>query len=100
MFRKYEICMVLDPELNQNGVEAETSGISEIMASNGAKVVRRELWGRRGFMYPIKKKNEGYYYLFYLEAEPESVEKIQEQLKHRQTVLRTLVIARKEFPEG
>ncbi|MCM8828790.1 MAG: 30S ribosomal protein S6 [Candidatus Omnitrophica bacterium] len=100
MLRKYEVCMLLDPDLDQNGIEGETSGISEIMSSNGASVVRKELWGRRGLMYPIKKKKEGYYYLFYLEAEPETLKKIQDQLKHRQTVLRTLIMARKEIPEA
>ncbi|MCM8815108.1 MAG: 30S ribosomal protein S6 [Candidatus Omnitrophica bacterium] len=99
MLRKYEMCMLLDPDLDQNGLEEEVVGISEIISSTGASVVSRKLWGRRGLMYPIKKKKDGYYYLFYFEAEPESLKKVQDQLKHRQTILRTLVIVRKEFPE-
>lgn len=99
MVRKYEICMLFAPQLDQNGVESEVSGISEVMESNGANVVYRELWGKRSLMYPIKKKNEGYYYLFYVESESDVLKKIQEILKHRENILRMLIVARREFPE-
>lgn len=99
MLRKYEICMLLEPQLDHNVVESEISGISEIMASNGINIVHKELWGKRALVYPIKKKNEGYYYLFYVESEPDALKKIQEILKHRESILRMLIIAKKEFPE-
>ncbi len=97
MLRKYEFCLLLAPELDQDGLEKETASISEIMTSAGASVIHRELWGRRGLMYPVKKKKEGYYYLFYIEAEPEVLKKIEDGLRHRESVLRVLSIARKEF---
>lgn len=99
MLRKYEFCTLIDAALDQKGLEEETQAISEIMSSIGANIIHKELWGRRGLAYPIKKKNEGYYYIFYLESEPDAVKKIQDVLKHRDSVLRMLIIAKKEFPE-
>lgn len=99
MPRKYEACTLLDPELDQNGLEAETSAILQVISSSGANVIHSELWGRRGLMYPIKKKKEGYYYLFYFECNPQDLRKMEEGLKHREKILRILVIAKKEFPE-
>ncbi|MGC9065747.1 MAG: 30S ribosomal protein S6 [Candidatus Ratteibacteria bacterium] len=99
MPRKYEACMLLDPGLDQNGLNEEISAISQAISSSGANLVHSELWGRRSLMYPIKKKKEGYYYLFYFECSSQDLKKIEENLKHREKILRTLVIAKKEFPE-
>ncbi|HOK79678.1 MAG TPA: 30S ribosomal protein S6 [bacterium] len=99
MPRKYEVCLLLDPELDQNGLNEEISVISQVISSSGANLVHSELWGRRSLMYPIKKKKEGYYYLFYFECNPQELKKIEEGFKHREKILRTLVIAKKEFPE-
>ncbi|MCM8758221.1 MAG: 30S ribosomal protein S6 [Candidatus Omnitrophica bacterium] len=99
MPRKYEMCTIVDAELDQQGLEEEIAFISESITSGGGNVVHRELWGRRTLAYPVKKKKEGYYYLFYFEAEPESIGKVLDVLKHREKILRTLVILKKEFPE-
>lgn len=99
MIRKYEACILFDPELDQKGLEEEVNNVSQILVSSGANIVHRELWGRRTLMYSVKKKNEGYYYLFYFESPLEVLKKIDNDLKHREKVLRTLILSRKEFPE-
>jgi len=99
MLRKYEACLLLDPDLDQKGLEEEIASNSEVFTSSGANIVHKELWGRRGLAYPVKKKKEGYYYLFFFESNPQDIEKIGDGLKHREKVLRTLIITKKEFPE-
>lgn len=99
MVRKYEACVLFDPELDHKGLEEEVNNVSQILGALGANIIHSELWGRRTLMYSIKKKNEGYYYLFYFETTPEVLKKIDTGLKHREKILRTLVLSRKEFPE-
>ncbi|HON05829.1 MAG: 30S ribosomal protein S6 [candidate division TA06 bacterium ADurb.Bin131] len=99
MIRKYEACILIDPGLDHSELEEEINNILEILKSSGTNVVHHELWGRRTLMYPIKKKNEGYYYLFHFETTPDTLKKINDGLKHREKVLRTLILNIKEFPE-
>ncbi len=99
MVRKYEACILFDPELDHGALEGEVNNVSQVLISSGASIVHQELWGRRKLMYPVKKKNEGYYYLFFFETTPDALKKIDAGLKHREKILRTLILSRKEFPE-
>ncbi len=93
------MCVLIEPQLDQNGIEQEVSLILDVLNNNGARLVHKELWGKRSLAYPIKKNNEGYYYLFYFEAEPSSVKSVESALKHKENIMRILVIRKKEFPE-
>jgi len=98
MLRKYEACFLISPELSQEALDAETAGLSGIISAAGAKIVHQELWGRRGLMYPINKKTEGFYYIFYFESESGNAKKITDSLKLRENIMRSLFVTRKNFP--
>jgi len=99
MIRKYEACILMEPALDPTSLEEEVNNISQILTDSGANIIHHELWGKRMLTYPIKKKNEGYYYLFYFEAAPDVITKIDSALKHREKILRSLILMKKEFPE-
>jgi small subunit ribosomal protein S6 len=99
MSRKYEGCILLDPGLNEEILAGELLEIEKIVQSAGVTIVHKDLWSKRNLAYPIKKKTEGYYWIIYFEGEPQSIKKITDALKTRETVLRFLFLARNRFPE-
>ena len=98
MIRKYELCFLLNPNLGEEDVEKEADAVEEIIRKNNGEVVKRELWGRKKLAYPINKKEEAIYYLFYFKTTPSSIIEIRENLKSRQNILRHLILQRKKLP--
>ncbi|HDN97740.1 MAG: 30S ribosomal protein S6 [Candidatus Omnitrophota bacterium] len=98
MIRKYELCFLLNPELGDEEVEKEADVVEKIIKDKNGEVVKRELWGRKKLAYPINKKEEAIYYLFYFKADPSSIIEIREGLKSRGNIMRHLILQRKKLP--
>lgn len=99
MERKYEACFLLRADLPEEEMEKEVENIERTLINSGAKLVKKENWGRRALAYPIKKKKEGFYYLFYFTAPATIKEDIEKKLKLRENILRYLLIRRKVLPQ-
>jgi len=98
MERKYEACFLLRGDLPEEEIEKEVEIIEKTLINSGANIVKKENWGRKTLAYPIKKKQEGVYYLFYFTAPPTIKQSIEENLKLRENILRYLLIKRKVLP--
>jgi len=98
MVRKYEACFLLKADLLEEVFEKEIALIEEIIRKNGGEIVKKELWGRKNLSYPIKKKTEAIYYLFYFESSPDSLKKIEDTLREKESILRYLFLLRKKLP--
>ncbi len=92
--RKYEMMVIVDPDIGEERVEKKIIEIKEFLEKNGAKLESIEEWGHRKFAYPIKKKDEGYYAIFYFEAEPETSLVIRHKIELDREILRQMIIRR------
>ena len=99
MERKYEGCFLLRADLPEEEIEKEAENIEKTLINSGANIVKKENWGRKTLAYPIKKKQEGVYYLFYFTAPSTIKQSIEENLKLRENILRYLLIKRKTLPQ-
>jgi len=100
MERKYEGCFLIRADIPEEEISKEVAFIEEKISGSGAKIVRKELWGKKHLAYPIKKKSEAIYYLFYFNASPETMLIAEPQMRRRENILRYLFLQRKRFPEG
>ncbi|MCM8768873.1 MAG: 30S ribosomal protein S6 [Candidatus Omnitrophica bacterium] len=98
MVRKYEGCFLLRADLSEEALQSEIKFIEKEITAAGGQVIKQEMWGRKNLFYPIKKKTEAVYYLFYFQAEPGIVRKIEPGLRIRENVLRYLFLSRKQLP--
>jgi len=98
MLKKYEGGVIFDPETPETGIESAMADIEKEITSSGAELVHKESWGKRTFAYPIKKKKEGYYCFFYYQTQPSVHKKIEESIRTRQNILRSLFVIRKVLP--
>ncbi len=87
---KYEATFILHPsaELCEKG----TVALKKEFETNGVKILKEENKGELDLSYPIKKNKRGRYFLFELEAPPQSLTAIEKALKIKSEILKYLFI--------
>ncbi|GAB2559379.1 30S ribosomal protein S6 [Kribbella endophytica] len=90
--RRYEVLVILDPELEERTVEPSLDTYLNIVRKEGGTVEKVDIWGRRKLAYDVKKKAEGIYAIIDLTAEPAVVKELDRQLTLNESILRTKVL--------
>ena len=94
--RIYETMLVLDPEMSKEQVDGFTEKLKQFLGDRGAEVLRVDEWGVKTLAYEIKKKDKGYYLLFYLKGDEVLVAEMERNLRLMEEVLRYLTVKREE----
>jgi small subunit ribosomal protein S6 len=93
--RDYELMVVLDPNLDEAGVEALTTRITNLVSQRGGTVESVENappWGRRRLAYPIGRYRDGFYVLTRLRLPPPLAAEVERALKLTESVVRHLLV--------
>jgi small subunit ribosomal protein S6 len=90
--RKYELMVILDPELEERTVAPSLEQYLTVVRKGGGTVEKVDVWGKRRLAYDIKKKYEGIYAIVDLTAEPDAIIELDRQLNLNEAVLRTKVL--------
>jgi small subunit ribosomal protein S6 len=90
--RRYELMVLIDPDVEERTVAPSLEQYLGVVRQNGGTVEKVDIWGRRRLAYEIAKKSEGIYAVIDLVAEPASVKELDRQLGLNETVLRTKLI--------
>jgi small subunit ribosomal protein S6 len=94
--RRYEVMVILDPNLEERTVAPSLDQFLGVVKSDGGSVEKVDVWGRRRLAYDIRKKSEGIYAVVDLTAEPTTVKELDRQLNLNEAVLRTKVMRPEE----
>lgn len=86
--RSYELMTIHRPDLSEDQVRSEVSGIEESLKSQGADLTNTEFWGKRRFAYEIDHMREGFYSVLAFEAEPGSLNDVDRSLSLADSVVR------------
>ncbi|MFC8046086.1 30S ribosomal protein S6 [Nocardia sp. NPDC057353] len=90
--RQYEVMVILDPSLDERTVGPSLENLLSVVRTEGGKIDKVDIWGRRRLAYEISKQAEGIYAIVDLTAEPSTVSELDRQLGLNETVLRTKVL--------
>ena len=90
--RRYEVMVILDPELEERTVAPSLETYLNVIRQSGGSIERVDVWGRRKLAYEIDKKSEGIYAVLDLTCEPATVQELDRQLGLSESVLRTKVV--------
>ena len=93
---KYEILLMLDPELAQERQEEIVARSRELIERGGGRWVRQDIWGRRRLAYEIAHKTEGTYHLLQFDAGPDTLAELSRILRITDGVMRHLATRRIE----
>jgi small subunit ribosomal protein S6 len=89
--RRYELMLVLRPDLPDEKVQATLERTARAIAAGGGQIVKQAPWGRRRLAYPIDHHREGSYYVILFEAPPTAIAELERGLLISEEVLRQLV---------
>ncbi|MCU0483245.1 MAG: 30S ribosomal protein S6 [Chloroflexi bacterium] len=89
--RRYELMLVLRPDVAEERTQALLEKTTRAIVSGGGQVVKAAPWGRRRLAYPIDRYREGSYHILHFEAPPEAVLEVERGLLITEEILRHLV---------
>jgi small subunit ribosomal protein S6 len=90
--RRYEMMVILDPELEERTVAPSLETFLNVIRQSGGSVDKVDIWGRRRLAFEIQKKAEGIYAVIDMTCEPAAVKELDRQLNINEAVLRTKVL--------
>jgi len=90
--RKYELTVVLSPQLNGEDVKKAAGAVEAVVEKVKGKVEKKEEWGKKELAYPIKKQTEGIYVLFNVELAGKELVRVDKELKLMDDILRFLIV--------
>ena len=92
MSRTYELVFIVQPELEEDGLNALVDRIQQVMIDNGGQVQKVEHMGRRKLAYAIDKRTEGYYVLIHSSLDGAAIGELERSLRLSEDVLRHLLV--------
>jgi small subunit ribosomal protein S6 len=90
--RKYEVVVIIDPEVDDRQVNGLLEKPLAGLTKAGGSVDQIDVWGRRKLAYDIRKKSEGIYAVINVTAEPAVVKELDRQFTLNERIMRTKVI--------
>ncbi|HQH28427.1 MAG TPA: 30S ribosomal protein S6, partial [Oligoflexia bacterium] len=97
MLKKYEVVVVLDTDLDDEGVKQQMEKIEATVAAHSGAVEVRDVWGRKQLAYPIKKKQSGIFVLLVVTGDNRLVSDLKRQLRINDAVLRSFIVRKDKF---
>ncbi|MHB1446292.1 MAG: 30S ribosomal protein S6 [Acidimicrobiales bacterium] len=98
--RPYEVVIIFDAGLEEEVISTVLERVAETIRSRGGNPGRTERWGRRRFAYEVDHRQEGYYVLQEMTAEPAGVAELDRVLFLADEVVRHKIIRLPESVAG
>lgn len=89
MNRKYEVLLLLNPELEKEKLDKL---IENIETKIGGNVVKKEDQGIKELAYTINKAKKAYYVLYYVETTPEAIALLKEMIAITKDIIRPMIL--------
>lgn len=87
----YELVCVLSPELGDKE-EKLIKKIESWIKKIGAKIKKKDFWGKKELAYQIKNFSEGGYFFWQLEADPLKIVELSPKIKLEDNIIRYLLV--------
>ncbi|HZS22995.1 MAG TPA: 30S ribosomal protein S6 [Pseudonocardiaceae bacterium] len=92
--RRYEMMVILDPQLDERTVGPSLDQYLSVVKTQGGRIEKVDIWGKRRLSYEINKYTEGIYAVLDMSCTPATVAELDRQLSLSESVLRTKVLRR------
>ncbi len=89
---KYELAVVVKPNLDEEALKAEFDSVRELIERFGGTVEKVDDWGKRRLAYEIQKVNEGFYSFFTFSSENNTPNEIEKRMRIKENILRYLIV--------
>ena len=90
--RTYEALYIISPELDDSAIQTVVADVEKLITASGGTIVRSEVLGKRKLAYTIKKHTDGVYVVLRFIANPDSIKRLEQQLKLTESIIRYMVL--------
>jgi small subunit ribosomal protein S6 len=91
--RNYELVCVIQPDLDETGLNGVIDRVKEWITEAGGKVEKVDVWGKRKLAYLIRKQREGHYILLNLSLPSKATMELERNLRFMEPVMRHMLTA-------
>jgi small subunit ribosomal protein S6 len=88
----YETVMIIDPAVDEAGVDKQIQKYSELIKNNQGEIAMVEKWGRRKMTYPINSRREGFYVCLQFNSPAALPAELNRNIRLDETIIRHLTI--------
>lgn len=88
---KYESVVIINPTVEEEGLKALISRFTDIINTDG-KVEKVDELGKRKLAYEVKKFAEGYYAVFYFEANPTLITELERNYRITDEIIKFMTV--------
>ena len=88
---KYESVVIINPTVDEEGMKAIISKFTDLINTDG-KVEKVDELGKRTLAYKVKKFEEGFYTVFYFEANPSLITELERNYRISDEIIKFMTI--------
>lgn len=96
----YEHVFLARQDLSQAQVDALAAGATDIVESNGGKVVKTETWGLKSLAYKIDRNRKAHFVMLNIDGPGALVAELERQNRINEDIIRWLTIAVEQHEDG
>ena len=89
---KYEMAVVLRPDLDEETKAAESQKVMDLISRFGGTIEKVDDWGKRRLAYEIQKVNEGFFSFISFDADSTAPAELESRMRIMENVLRYLIV--------
>lgn len=92
---KYESVIIINPNVDEEGMKALISRFTDLINTDG-KVEKVDELGKRKLAYEVKKNEEGFYVVFYFEANTNLIAELERNYRITDEVIKFMTIKQED----
>ncbi|MDR1539263.1 MAG: 30S ribosomal protein S6 [Clostridiales bacterium] len=89
---KYELGVIIKPNLEEEAQKAELEKVQALITRFGGAIEKVDEWGKRRLAYEIEKLTEGFYTFITFTADSKAPSEIESRIRIVENVIRYLII--------
>jgi small subunit ribosomal protein S6 len=89
---KYEIMFIVKSDMEEAEIKNTAETMKKVLTDKGAKLLEEKSMGQRELAYEIQKMKTGYYFLYIVEADSDTVSEFNRVSGINENILRHLIV--------
>ena len=89
---KYEITFIVKSDMEEAEIKKTAEAMKKVLTDKNAKIVEEKVMGQRELAYEINKMKTGYYFLYVVEADSDTVKEFNRVSGINENLLRHLIV--------
>ena len=88
---KYESVIIINPNVDEEGIKTLVKKFTDLINNDG-KLEKADELGLKKLAYEVRKNKEGYYVVFYFEANPDLITELERNYRITDEVIKFMTI--------